>query len=80
MPFGIGFGELVLILIFVIVYVVFGAKDLPSLSERLIPIRLRDRPDPSRQWTQSEWLLFVAAVVLTAIGLGNAVMATAPRR
>jgi hypothetical protein len=79
MPFGIGFGELVMILILVVVYV-FGAKDLPSLRERLIPIRLRERPEPSRQWTQSEWLLFVAAVVLTAIGLGNAVMATAPRR
>lgn len=78
MPFGFGFGELVLIL--VVVFIVYSAKDLPSLRERLIPIRLRERPEPSRQWTQSEWLLFVAAVVFTAIGLGNAVMATAPRR
>jgi hypothetical protein len=78
MPFGFNFGDLLLIL--VIVVALFSAKDLPSLRERMIPIRLRERPEAGRQWTQSEWLVFVAAVVLTAIGLGNAVMATAPRR
>jgi Sec-independent protein translocase protein TatA len=41
MPFGFGFGELALIL--VIVFVVFGAKDLRSPSQRMIPIRLRER-------------------------------------
>jgi len=80
MPFGIGFGELLMIVIIVILYVVSGAKHLPSLRERLIPLRVRERRGADRQWSQSDWLLVVTLVLLTAIVLGNAVMATAPRR
>ena len=42
--------------------------------------RPRRRVAGSRPWTQSEWLLVAALVLLTAVVLGNAVMTTAPRR
>jgi len=78
MSFGMGFSELLMILIIVIV--VFGATKLPGLSGRMIPLRLRERRGADRQWTPSDWLLVATLVLLTAIVLGNAVMATAPRR
>jgi sec-independent protein translocase protein TatA len=84
MPFGMGFGELVLMLC--IVVVAFGAKKLPSLGDgigdalrrlrdqqgRGEPPRLVFRSKRSRPSTFSEWLLVVAAVVLGAIVIANA--------
>ena len=84
MPFGMGFGELVLILC--VVVVAFGAKKLPSLGDgmgdalrrwrdqqgRDEPPRLVFRSKRSRPWTFSEWLLVVAAVALGAIVIANA--------
>jgi mttA/Hcf106 family len=84
MPFGMGFGELVLIL--AIVVVVFGATKLPEdgLGDQIRrfrerPRRLepfpRQRPRPLlrrrsvRRWTVSDWVVVVAAVAAGAVAL-----------
>jgi Sec-independent protein translocase protein TatA len=72
MPFGMGFGELILIL--VIVVVVFGGTKLPPLSrslERWFDCeRLMVAPSP-RDWKPSDWLLVLvtATLVLVAVAL-----------
>jgi hypothetical protein len=78
MVFNFGPGELVVLLL--LVMLVFGPYRLPDLRDRMVEARPRRRPVGSRPWTQSEWLLVAALVLLTAVVLGNAVMATAPRR
>jgi sec-independent protein translocase protein TatA len=86
MPFGMGFGELVLIT--VIVVVVFGATKLPQLGDGLESSvkRFRDsiqsaqRPRlllqsrERRRWTLSDWLLLVTAVALAAAVIANAAL------
>lgn len=69
-----GFGELVLILI--VVVIVFGSTKLPQLGEYL-ERAMRDRPFESRlllerrhAWTRWDWLLVVAVA-----GLGVAAVA-----
>lgn len=78
MPFGMGFGELVLIL--VIVVVVFGATKLPQLGDGLGNSVRRFReslqnPEPPRlllqrreahRWKLTDWALILAAVALVA--------------
>jgi hypothetical protein len=75
MPFGMGFGELLLIL--VIVVVVFWATKLPQLGESLHdaerPRLLLQRRWPSR-WARADWLLVIAAVALGAGVLANAAL------
>ena len=78
MVFNFGPGELVVLLL--LVMMVFGPYRLPDLRDLMVEARPRKRPAGSRQWTQSDWLLVVALVLLTAVVIGNAVMATAPRR
>ena len=78
MVFNFGPGELVVLLL--LVMMVFGPYRLPDLRDRMVEARPRRRLAGRRPWTQSEWLLVVALVLLTAVVLGNAVMATGPRR
>jgi hypothetical protein len=78
MVLNFGPGELVVLLL--LVMFVFGPYRLPDLRDRMVEARPRRRHAGSRPWTQSEWLLVAALVLLTAVVLGNAVMATAPRR
>jgi TatA/E family protein of Tat protein translocase len=86
MPFGMGFGELVLIL--VIVVVVFGATKLPQLGEglgkssqqRLERPHLLFRRTSPRRWTFSDWLLVGAAIVLGAAVVANGLMQAARGR
>jgi hypothetical protein len=74
------FGPSELVVLAVLVVIVFGPYRLPDLRDRMVEARPRRRLAGSRPWTQSEWLLVVALVLLTAVVLGNAVLATAPRR
>jgi len=81
-----GFGELVLIL--VIVVVVFGPMKLPQLGEGLGDAIRRFRQSPPdaepprlllqrrgpRRWTRSDWLLVIAAVALGAGVVANAAL------
>ncbi len=76
--FNFGTSELVVLLL--LVMMVFGPFRLPDLRDRMVEARPRKRVAGSRPWTQSEWLLVAALVLLTAVVLGNAVMTTAPRR
>jgi mttA/Hcf106 family protein len=83
--FGMGFGELVLIL--VIVVVVFGSTRLPNLGDTLRDevrrAQLRDLRDDRlrrifpgvdrRPWTFSEWTLVVVAVALAALIVANTI-------
>ena len=78
MVFNFGPGELVVLLL--LVMMVFGPYRLPDLRDLMVEARPRKRPAGSRPWTQSDWLLVVALVLLTTVVIGNAVMATAPRR
>jgi di/tricarboxylate transporter len=78
MVFNVGLPELVVLLLLIVI--VFGPFRLPSLRDRMIEARSRRRLAESRPWTQTEWLLVGTVVVLIAIVIGNAVMATAPRR
>jgi TatA/E family protein of Tat protein translocase len=86
MSFGMGFGELVLIL--VIVVVVFGATKLPQLGDglgesvrRLQERQQLERPHlllrrrSSRRWTISDWLLVVAAIAVGTFVIANALRA-----
>jgi hypothetical protein len=70
MAFGMGFGELVMILL--IVVTVFGSTKLPQISE-LLRRRLSDPTRPrlllarrSQGWTIIDWLLLSATVALAA--------------
>jgi hypothetical protein len=72
MPFGMGFGELVLIAI--IVLVVFSSKELPSLGDALERWLRAEQsfdhalsPPEQRPWTQQEWALVTVVVALTAV-------------
>jgi hypothetical protein len=76
--FNFGPGELVVFLLLLVI--VFGPHRLPDLRDRMVEARPRRRAAGGRQWTPSEWLLVVALVMLGAVVIGNAVMATAPRR
>jgi len=81
-----GFGELVLIL--VIVVVVFGATKLPDHAERLGEAIERFRAGPQRiepphlllqrtsrrRWRLFDWLLVGAALVLAAVVITNALV------
>lgn len=80
-----GFGELVLLLI--IVVVVFGATKLPDLSNGLgdmtkryqqqqqIPrLRLLLRLTSPRRWTVLDWLLAISASVAVAAVIANALL------
>ena len=76
MPFGMGFGELVLILL--IVVIVFGSTKLPQLGEYLEKV-LRDRQLEDRlllrerhAWSRWDWLLVVAVAVLGIVAIGLA--------
>ena len=77
MPFGMGFGELILIVI--IVLVVFGATKLPQLGEHWgeqfrelqqdrPEFRLVRAPDPER-WTWRDWLRVCVAVALGVLAV-----------
>jgi hypothetical protein len=82
--FGMGFGELVLML--VIVVVVFGATKLDGMGlgesierlrarpQRLDPPHLLLRRTSPRRWTFSDWLLVGAAIVLGTAVVANALM------
>lgn len=73
MPFGMGFGELVLIL--VITVAVFGATKLPQIGESLYnaePPRLLLQRRWPRRWTRSDWLSVIAAVALAVAVIANA--------
>ena len=85
MPFGFGFGEMVLIL--TIVVVVFGATKLPHLGDGLSDSirRFRDQMQPQRphlllrrtsprRWTVSDWLLAISASVAVAAAIANAIL------
>ena len=74
------FGPSELVVLLLLVMMVFGPFRLPDLRDRMVEARPRKRVAGSRPWTQSEWLLVAALVLLTAVVLGNAVMTTAPRR
>ena len=74
------FGPSELVVLLVLLVIVFGPYRLPDLRDRMVEARPRRRHAGSRPWTQSEWLLVVALVLLAAVALGNAVLATAPRR
>ena len=74
------FGSSELVVLLLLVMMVFGPFRLPDLRDRMVEARPRKRVAGSQRWTQSEWLLVVTLVLLTAIVVGNAVMATAPRR
>jgi len=74
------FGPSELVVLLVLAVIVFGPYRLPDLRDRMVEARPRRRHAGSRPWTQSEWLLVVALVLLAAVALGNAVLATAPRR
>jgi TatA/E family protein of Tat protein translocase len=79
-----GFGELVLIL--VVVVVVFGATKLPHLGGGLGPsverwrraqlqehwLRQRFGREPGRPWTFAEWALVLVAAVLVVAVIANA--------
>ena len=72
MPFGMGFGELVLIAI--IVLVVFSSKELPSLGDALERWLRAEQsfdhalsPLEQRPWTPREWALVTVVVALTAV-------------
>jgi len=75
MPFGMGFVELALIL--VIVVVGFGATNLPSLGAVVERYRSRQqRGEPPhlllqrtspRRWTLSDWLLLGAALLSASV-------------
>jgi sec-independent protein translocase protein TatA len=85
MPFGMGFGELVLIL--VIVVVVFGRTRLPQLGADLEngvkrfrdalqnrePPRLLLQKREPRRWKLTDWLLVLAALALVVLVIANAV-------
>jgi hypothetical protein len=82
-PFGFGFGDLVLILT---VVVVFGATTLPqgSLGADLERFRARQQHAPRlhlllrrtsfRRWTISNWLLAISAAVAVAAVIANALL------
>jgi hypothetical protein len=67
LAFGMGFGELVLIL--VIVAVVFGATRLPDLRDALTGVQREPTAESSHRWTRGEWLLLFVAVALVATAL-----------
>jgi hypothetical protein len=68
-----GFGELVLILL--IVMVVFGSTKLPQAHDSLAKwlrgeqFRAVRRDDKSRRWSKSDWALVVMVWVLAAMAL-----------
>jgi hypothetical protein len=70
MAFGMGFGELALV--FIIVVIVFGSAKLPSLNEGL---RRRDagydvqREERKPEWTRSEWALVLLTGALATLAL-----------
>lgn len=81
-----GFGELVLILIIV---VVFGATKLPQLGDGVGESikRFRDQVQPRsprfhlllrrtspRRWTVSDWLLAISAIVCVSAAIANALL------
>jgi len=74
------FGPSELVVLLVLLVIVFGPYRLPDLRDRMVEARPRRRQAGSKPWTQSEWLLVVALVLLTAVVLGNAVTASAPAR
>jgi hypothetical protein len=78
MVFNFGPPEVVVLVLLAVI--VFGPIRLPDLRDRMVEARPRRRLAGSKPWSQSEWLLVVALVLLTAVVLGNAVMATGPRR
>jgi TatA/E family protein of Tat protein translocase len=75
MPFGMGFGDVILIL--VIVVVVFGSTKLPNLGDGLGRLLRGEQASPPRllmerqrkSWTRSDWALVIAAVVVGAAAL-----------
>src|SRR5262245_36687217 len=80
MPFGMGFGELLLTL--VIVVVVFGATKLPQLGEGRFRGAWPDAERPrlllqrreARRWNLSDWVLVLASVALAAAVIANAAL------
>jgi hypothetical protein len=74
------FGPSELIVLLLLLVIAFGPLRLPDLRDRMVEARPRRRLAGSKPWTQSEWLLVAALVLLAAVVVGNAVMATAPRR
>jgi len=63
MPFGMGFGDLVLIL--VIVVVVFGATRLPLAGNRSEGV-----PSQPSRWTWADWTLLAAAILSVSVAVG----------
>jgi hypothetical protein len=76
----LNFGPPEVVVLVLLAVIVFGPIRLPDLRDLMVEARPRRRLAGRRQWTQSDWLLVVALVLLTAVVLGNAVMATGPRR
>ena len=72
MPFGMGFGELILIIL--VVVVVFGPTRLPNLGDSLGRLLRGEQASPPRlllerqqkSWTRSDWALVIAAIVVGA--------------
>jgi TatA/E family protein of Tat protein translocase len=88
-PFGMGFGELVLIL--VIVVVVFGSTRLPELGDGLgdaiqrfreqrqrapLPRLLLRRGAERRRWSRSDWLRLLVAFAAVSAVIVNAILRT----
>jgi len=81
MPFGMGFVELALILVIVVVAVVFAATKLPghqgglgavveryrSRQQRGEPPHLLLQRTSPRRWTLSDWLLLGAALLSASV-------------
>jgi hypothetical protein len=60
MPFGMAFGDLVLIV--VIVVVVFGATKLPLTGNRTEGAR-------TSRWTRADWTLLAAAILSVSVAV-----------
>jgi hypothetical protein len=62
MPFGMGFFDLILIL--VIVVVVFGATKLPLFGSPS-----NTNPAQPSRWTPADWLLLVVTIVAVSVAV-----------
>ncbi len=63
MAFGMGFGDLVLILVMVVV--IFGATKLPLTSSRPAGTPLQ-----ASRWTWTDWTLLAAAILSVSVAVG----------